>query len=126
MIKKLNQVMLYVKNFDENIRFWTDTLGFTERSSQDLPDDFRMVELAPALDNETSICIFDLAFIEKYSPEVTLEPPSLMFATEDIKALYEDFKKKGVTTGELVNHGGAEVFNFADPEGNYFAVTQEK
>lgn len=123
-INKLNQVMLYVKDFEGNIRFWTEDLGFTLKNTAELPEGFKMVEISPSQDNETSICIFDQAFIAKYSPLVTMGPPSLMFATSDIKALYADLKAKGIVTGDLVDHGEVAVFNFSDPEGNYFAVTQ--
>ena len=49
--------------------------------------------------------------------------PSLMFASEDVFGLYKKMQANKVTLGDLVQIGEEYVFNFADPDGNYFAVT---
>lgn len=35
------------------------------------------------------------------------------------------FKNKNVTVGEMVTMPSGKVFNFADSEGNYFAVMEK-
>lgn len=48
---------------------------------------------------------------------------SLMFYSADIFGLYKKMQQLEVTLGDLVHLGEEYVFNFADPDGNYFAVT---
>ena len=44
-----------------------------------LAEDYVAVEVSPTKDAETSLTIMAKEFIEKYSPEVNLGTPSLMF-----------------------------------------------
>lgn len=60
------------------------------------------------------------------SPEMNLGTPSLMFFADDAEQLYTKFTDNGVTVGELVDLPMGKVFNFADDEGNYFAVLEKK
>jgi len=46
-----------------------------------------------------------------------------MFYSDDIFDLYKKMQAQGTVLGELVQLGEEYVFNFADPDGNYFAVT---
>ncbi|TDM07931.1 VOC family protein [Macrococcus lamae] len=126
MIQSLHQVMLYVENLEQSVAFWQEQLGFKIVNQQELPEGYQSFEMAPATINadQTSIVLFDKAFIKKFSPEVSLETPSLMFKTADVDALYNDLKAKGVTVGEKLEMPGMKVFNFADTEGNYFAVSE--
>lgn len=123
MINRLQQVMLYVDNVEESVQFWK-TLDFKVVGENELPEGFKSFEVKPE-NGETSFVIFDKEFIKKYSPMVSLETPSLMFNTDDIDALYNSFKEKNVTVGELAEMSGMRVFNFADKEDNYFAVMQQ-
>jgi lactoylglutathione lyase len=50
----------------------------------------------------------------------------LMFFTKNLDQLYKDYKDKNITVGEIVNIPDGRVFNFADNEENYFAVTEKK
>lgn len=123
MIKTLSQVMLYIEDREKSVEFWTKTLDFVIKAQEELLDGYYFTEVAPYSQAETSIVIFDKAFIKEHSDVSNLDTPSLMFKTDDIDGLYEDFKKKGVTVGEKVTHPDETIFNFADDEGNYFAVS---
>ena len=124
MIKSLKQVMLYVEKFDVAVEFFTEDLGFVILDEMELVEGFKSVTIAPSIDNETEIVLFDKKFIKKYSPEVSLETPSLMFNTTDIDQLYTELKAKEITVSELVDMQNFRVFNFSDREGNYFAVSE--
>ena len=126
MIDGLQSVMLYVDNQEQSVAFWTKDLGFVIKSEDIIYDDYKSVEVAPGLDSETSIVIFDKAFIKEASPEVSLETPSLMFGVQDIDALYADFQNKGIRCGDIVETPDGRVFNFSDDEENYFAVNEVK
>ncbi|WP_033542868.1 VOC family protein [Planococcus sp. CAU13] len=125
MISKLGQVMVYVDDQDKAVKFWTEKAGFSvifDGGSEEMG--IRWIEIAPSGDSATTIVLHDKGVVSKMSPELDLGTPSLMFYTEDVESLYADFKERGVTTGELVDMGVGRSFNFADDEGNYFAVMQ--
>lgn len=125
MIKQLGQVMIYVDNQDEAKSFWTEKVGFTVRSEVK-EGEFRIIEIAPTKDAETSFVLQDKQLVAKMEPYLNLGTPSLMFFTEDVESLYEEFKEKEITVGDLVEIPSGKVFNFADGENNYFAVIEKK
>lgn len=123
MIKKINQIMLYVNNQEKAVDFWTKKVGFSivaEENGQGM----RWIEIAPSNDAETSIILHDKEVIAKMSPELNLSTPSLMFTTENLDKLYNDLANQGVTVGEIMEIPTGRVFNFADCEQNYFAVME--
>ncbi|RST72026.1 VOC family protein [Siminovitchia acidinfaciens] len=126
MINQVGQIMLYVNNQDETLRFWTEKAGFVVVSEEDNGQGMRWIEIAPTKDAATSIILHNKELIAKMEPELNLGTPSLMFFTENLDQLYKDFLEKEVTVGEMVNMPSGKVFNFADNEGNYFAVMEKK
>ena len=82
----------------------------------------RWIEIAPTKGAETSIILHNKEVISNMSPELNLGTPSLMFFSENLDQLYKELKNKNVTVGEMVTMPSGKVFNFADSEGNYFAV----
>ncbi|MBL1225280.1 VOC family protein [Enterococcus sp. BWR-S5] len=116
------KIMLYVNDVNESSNFWQG-IGFIEKE-RDAVDGTIVVEIAPSETSSTRIVLYELAFIQQHSPEVAGNTPSLMFFSEDITGLYKGMKEKNVTLGDLVQLPGGElVFNFADNDGNYFAVS---
>lgn len=122
---KLQSVMLYVKDQAQVLKFWTEVMQFEIINESVLMEEYKSYEIGATKVSETTIVLFDRAFIEKYSPGVTLDPPSLMFEVDDLEALYNRMKSMDVTVGDLVEMPTGKVFNFSDFEGNYFAVTQK-
>ncbi|WP_419887861.1 VOC family protein [Neobacillus niacini] len=125
MINIVGQIMLYVNNQEESVKFWTEKAGFTVLSEQD-NGAMKWFVIAPSKDAQTSIVLHNKEVVAKFSPELNLGTPSLMFFTKDLDQLYKDFQDKNITVGEIVNIPGGRVFNFADNEENYFAVTEIK
>lgn len=125
MINQVGQIMVYVNNQDEAVKFWTEKAGFTVISEQDNGQGFRWVEIAPSKEAATSIVLHNKELIAKMQPELNLGTPSLMFFTKNLDQLYKDFTEKNVTVGEIVTMPGGRVFNFADNENNYFAVMEK-
>lgn len=117
--------MLYVNNQEESVKFWTEKAGFTVLLEQD-NGAMKWFVIAPSKDAQTSIVLHNKEVVAKFSPELNLETPSLMFFTKDLDQLYKDFQDKNITVGEIVDIPGSRVFNFADNEDNYFAVTEIK
>lgn len=126
MINKVGQIMLYVNNQDECVKFWKEKLGFSVISEVDSGQGMRWIEVAPSENSETSIVLHNKEVVSKMAPELNLGTPSLMFVTEDLEKLYDDLSNKGIKVGEIVNMPHGKVFNFPDTEGNYFAVMEKR
>ncbi|MEH7343164.1 VOC family protein [Bacillus sp. JJ1532] len=126
MVTQVGQIMLYVNNQEESVKFWTEKVGFIVVSDQDNGQGLRWIEIAPSQGAETSIVLHNKELIAKMQPELNLGTPSLMFFTENLDQLYKDLSDKHVTVGEIVNMPSGRVFNFADDEKNYFAIMEKK
>ncbi|WP_018884590.1 VOC family protein [Paenibacillus massiliensis] len=124
MIHKLGQIMLYVNNQDQAVQFWTTKLGFNVVSEEQMGE-MRWIEVAPS-DSGTSIVLHNKELVAKMSPELHLGTPSLMFYSDNLEELYSSLSTQGVTVGEMVEMPTGKVFNFADDEGNYFAVMEKQ
>lgn len=125
MISKLGQVMVYVNNQEKAVRFWTETMGFAVISEENNGHGMRWFEIAPKQGSETRIILHDKEMVSKMSPELHLGTPSLMFFTSDIEKLHSDLTNKNVKVGEIITLPTGKVFNFADDEDNYFAVSEK-
>lgn len=125
MINQVGQIMLYVNNQEESVKFWTEKVGFVVISDNDNGQGMRWIELAPTKEAETSIVLHNKELIAKMQPELHLGTPSLMFFSQNLDQLYQAFKEKDITVGDMVTMPGGKVFNFADCENNYFAVMEK-
>ena len=125
MINKIGQIMLYVNNQDEAVKFWTKIVGFSVISDENNGQGMRWIEIAPSKDAETSIILHNKELVAQMSPGLNLGTPSLMFFSENLDQLHSDFSDKNITVGEIVNMPSGRVFNFADREENYFAVMEK-
>lgn len=124
MIHKIGQIMLYVNNQDEAVKFWKDHLGFIVIHEENT-NGMRWIEIAPK-NAETSIILHNKELIAKMSPELNLGTPSLMFFSDQFDALYNQLVENNVTVGEVVEMPAGRIFNFADNEENYFAVMEKR
>lgn len=115
------QIMLYVDDVQKAVAFW-QALDFVIVEEQAV-DGTRVVEIVAAKDAKAHFVLYDREFIESNSPEVATNSPSLMFFSQDIYRLYKKIGELDVPLGEMISLGDREVFNFADPDGNYFAVS---
>ncbi|QHW29763.1 VOC family protein [Paenibacillus rhizovicinus] len=124
MINKVGQVMLYVNDQDASKDFWTEKLGF-EVIAEVTNGPMRWIEVAPK-GAATSIILHNKEFVAKMNPGMNLGTPSIMFQSDQFDALNSDLKNKGVKVGEIMEIPTGRVFNFADHEDNYFAVSEVK
>ena len=124
MIDKFGKVMIYVNDPKTNADFWVSQLGFTQIKVDHLENKVLSVELAPTLESDAHIVLFNRAVVEETSPEIHLETPSILFSSYDIAEMRGKLAAEGVTVGEVWEVGGRKTFNFADNEGNYFAVEE--
>lgn len=126
LFSKVGQIMLYVNDQDAAVKFWTEKLGFTVIAEENNNQGLRWIEMIPATGAETSLVLHDKTFVSRMSPELNLDPPSLMFYTEDLEKLYSDLSNKKIQVGDIITMPSGRVFNFADNEENYFAVMEKR
>jgi len=124
MIDKFGKVMIYVNNPRDVADFWIQQLKFTERNVQRNENGIFSVEIAPGAMSDTSIVLFDKEFVRQMSPEISMNAPSILFASHDVEEMRNELIKAGVVVGEIVVMGTVKTFNFSDIEGNYFAVEE--
>lgn len=124
MISSLGEVMVYVEDQEKALSFWIGKLGFVVVSDENNGQGMRWIKIAPKDGSETKLVLHDKTLVGKMQPEMNLGTPSLMFYGEDLEAMRKDFIAKGIHVGDLVEIGGAKVFNFSDEEENYFAVRE--
>jgi len=124
MIHQIGQVMLYVNDQDTIVKFWTEKVGFVVISEQEEAG-MRWIEIAPTKEAQTSFVLHDKEMIAKMQPDLNLGTPSIMFYADKIEEMYQDFQATGVKVGDLVMMPMGRVFNFADPENNYFALVEK-
>lgn len=121
MFNNIVKVMLYVNDVAASADFWKK-IGFHEFERQEI-DGTLVVELGMTAVSDFRIVLYDLAFIQQHSPEVAGNSPSIMFSSDEVVELYKTMQQARVTVGDLVSIGDELVFNFADNEENYFAVS---
>ncbi|MBC1429630.1 VOC family protein [Listeria seeligeri] len=125
MIKKIGQVMLYVENQAAVRDFWVEKLDFVVVSEEVVDGEIQWIEIAPTNDVETTFVLQNKKKVAEMNPDMNLGTPSILLFGENIAELYEEYKNKGITVGELVDLPMGRVFNFADNEGNYFAICEK-
>lgn len=116
------QISLFVDDVQKAVTFW-QSLDFVIIDQQET-DGTLVVEIAPNKDAEMHFVLYDRNFIEKQSPGVATNPPQVMFFTKNMTDLYKKMQSLPIELGELIQLEETMVFNFVDPDGNYFAVSE--
>ncbi|MBC1486347.1 VOC family protein [Listeria seeligeri] len=125
MIKKIGQVMLYVEDQAAVRDFWVEKLDFVVVSEEVVNGEIKWIEIAPTKGVETTFVLQNKKIVAEMNPDMNLGTPSILLFGENVAELYEEYKNKGITVGELVDLPMGRVFNFADNEGNYFAICEK-
>lgn len=121
----LHEVMLYVKNPELIGDFWEKHFDF--KQVIETFNGVTSIQLIPEDEAQTRIIIFDIEVVRAMESGIDLATPSLMFVVEPhaLEVLHKKLESAGVMVGEIVAlPDGNKVFNFADPEGHYFAVRE--
>ncbi|MBO1512728.1 VOC family protein [Metabacillus bambusae] len=129
MTRKIGHITILVKDYDEAIDFYTNTLDFTLISDNSFGEGMRWVTVAPAKQHETAI-VFVEADTDEKKERVGSQVAGhvfLVIETDDCIRDYNNMKEKGVTfLGEPKDMPwGIEVV-FEDLYGNRFDLLQVK
>ncbi|EAC4736955.1 VOC family protein [Listeria monocytogenes] len=125
MIEKIGQVMLYVENQAAVRDFWVEKLDFVVVSEEVVNGEIQWIEIAPTKGVETTFVLQNKKKVVEMNPEMNLGTPSILLFGNNVAELYEEYKNKGITVGDLVDLPMGRVFNFSDNEGNYFAICEK-
>jgi catechol 2,3-dioxygenase-like lactoylglutathione lyase family enzyme len=135
MLKQLTYVQVWVHDQDEALAFYTDKLGMELREDVTVPEmgNFRWLSVGlPG--QEVSITLMAVpgppVFDEdtrKQIHELLAKGASggLFFATDDVRASYEELKSRGVEFGQEPTEQPYGIdAGFRDPSGNNFRMAQ--
>ncbi|EAF0111910.1 TPA: VOC family protein [Listeria monocytogenes] len=125
MIEKIGQVMLYVENQAAVRDFWVEKLDFVVVSEEVVNGEIQWIEIAATKGVETTFVLQNKKKVAEMNPEMNLGTPSILLFGSNVAELYEEYKNKGITVGDLVDLPMGRVFNFSDNEGNYFAICEK-
>ncbi|MBC1806996.1 VOC family protein [Listeria sp. FSL L7-0993] len=125
MIEKIGQVMLYVEDQAAVRDFWVEKLDFVVVAEEVVNGEIQWIEIAPTTGLETSFVLQNKKKVAEMNPDMNLGTPSILLFGTNLAELYEIYKKRGITVGDLVDLPMGRVFNFADNEGNYFAICEK-
>jgi catechol 2,3-dioxygenase-like lactoylglutathione lyase family enzyme len=134
MITKLNVASIYVLDKDEALDFYVDKLGL-EKGNDVRQGDYRWLTVRVPGENGTEISLeqpgaplHDEATAEQLRELITKGALSgLVFITDDVRALYEELKDRGVSdfTQEPTDHFYGTDMGLRDPFGNAIRVLQQ-
>jgi catechol 2,3-dioxygenase-like lactoylglutathione lyase family enzyme len=135
MLKQLTHVQVWVHDQDEALAFYTEKLGMELREDVTVPEmgNFRWLSVGlPG--QEVSITLMAVpgppVFDEdtrKQIHELLAKGASggLFFATDDVRASYEELKSRGVEFGQEPTEQPYGIdAGFRDPSGNNFRMAQ--
>ncbi|EAF3232227.1 VOC family protein [Listeria monocytogenes] len=125
MIEKIGQVMLYVENQAAVRDFWVEKLDFVVVSEEVVNGEIQWIEIVPTKGVETTFVLQNKKKVAEMNPEMNLGTPSILLFGNNVAELYEEYKNRGITVGDLVDLPMGRVFNFSDNEGNYFAICEK-
>ncbi|MGX7204586.1 VOC family protein [Enterococcus pingfangensis] len=122
MLKEI-EIMLYVNDVAASAAFWQEGLGGTIRSQQTMVDG--SLQVTVELFESVQLVLFDRAFIAEYSPEVINNVPSLLLKVSDLDSYHKRLQKISPVVNPIAEQAGKRLFNFSDPENNYFVLSEE-
>lgn len=124
MLEKPTSIMIYVNEPRLIADFWINNFDFVEIKQEYTEERSISVELATHNDSDLHLVLFDKKIVAEMSPELNLGTPSILLSSLDIESLRTRLIEASVTVGNIIETDDIKTFNFADPEGNYFAVQE--
>lgn len=126
MINKIGKITIYVNNQEEAKEFFTEKLGFVTAFEKEMAPGMKWIEVSPSKEEFTTFVLYDKNMMMKQNPNMSVNHPSIILSTQDIKTTYEEFKEKDVKVGELQIMPYGKMFSFLDMDGNNYLVREDK
>lgn len=119
---RVGYVVLYVKDPEGCLEFWTEKVGMVEKGRKHAGD-FDIVQIGFA-DQNFSLELVPLALMADNPHSLDLATPSMAFNVEDLEAARAKLVAAGIQATEISDAPGVLSFAFPDNEGRWFAVTK--
>ena len=136
MLKQLTNVQVWVNDQDEALAFYTDKLGMELREDVTVPElgNFRWLSVGVPDQDDVSITLMAVPGPPVFDEETRKQIHGLLakgasgglfFATDDVRASYEELKSRGVEFGQEPTEQPYGIdAGFRDPSGNNFRIAQ--
>jgi catechol 2,3-dioxygenase-like lactoylglutathione lyase family enzyme len=133
---RITHAQVWVHDQDEALAYFTEKVGFELREDVTLPElgDFRWLSVGPPSQPELHLVlmlvpgppVFEADTAEKVKEIVAKGAATgIFFATDDLRATYEELKGRGVEfTEEPTERPYGIDCAFRDPSGNNFRIIQ--
>lgn len=126
MFKKIGTVSLFVEDQQRAKKFYTELLGFELRNDAELypGSENRWIAVAPA-DAATELILYKIDENWQHYKAVIGKPQNITLHVDDVQALYNNLKSKGVKfTNEPDPQPWGTFVTMVDSEGNHVLVVQ--
>lgn len=136
MLKQLTHVQVWVHDQDEALAFYTEKLGMELREDVTVPEmgNFRWLSVGVPGQDDVSITLMAVPGQPVFDEDTRKQIQALLakgasgglfFATDDVRASYEELKSRGVEFGQEPTEQpyGLDA-GFRDPSGNSFRMAQ--
>ncbi len=136
MLKTLTSVNVWVQDQDEALAFYTEKLGMELREDVTVPElgHFRWLSVGVPGQDDVSITLMAVPGPPVFDEDTRKQIQALLakgasgglfFATDDVRASYEELKSRGVEFGQEPTEQPYGVdAGFRDPSGNSFRMAQ--
>ena len=123
-ITDVRTIGIAVRNQDEALAFFVDTLGFEKRLDAPISPTMRWVEVAPP-GASTSIALNAAEASANIGANVGADT-GVRFTVPNAAAEHAAMRERGVDVGDLLRWDGVPpMFSFDDPDGNRFYIVEE-
>jgi catechol 2,3-dioxygenase-like lactoylglutathione lyase family enzyme len=138
MLKQLTHVQVWVHDQDEALAFYTEKLGMELREDVTVPElgNFRWLSVGVPGQDDVSITLMAVPGPPVFDEDTRKQIQALLakgasgglfFATDDVRASYEELKSRGVEFGQEPTEQPYGVdAGFRDPSGNSFRMAQSR
>jgi predicted enzyme related to lactoylglutathione lyase len=136
MLKQLTYAQVWVHDQDEALAFYTEKLGMELREDVTVPEmgNFRWLSVGVPGQDDVAITLMAIPGPPVFDEDTRQQLQALLakgaagglfFATDDIRATYDDLKKRGVEfTQEPTEQPYGVDAGFRDVSGNHFRMTE--
>lgn len=118
---RVGYVVLYVKDVDACLKFWTEQVGMIEKSRK-AAGEYSIVKVG-FTNQDFGFELVPLDLMKNNPDGLDLATPSIAFHAEDLPELRAKLVAAGIQATEPAEHSGTQAFAFCDNEGRWFAVT---
>ncbi len=114
-------IMLYVDDVQAEKEFWA-AAGFLIQNESEIMG-YATFDMKSHKESTCTFTVYDKQFIRENSPEVVDMQPSILFDCENLESLHEKISKATKIVNPITDVPFRH-FNFATPNGCYYAVRE--